>query len=257
MKKFICFTLAALLVTAASFAQEYKLAKSTGKLIINLPGVSVEGYDGNEIIFTSSERNREDDERAKGLRPISGSGLQDNTGVGINVTEKGTNIEVGAVGKGGEKIKIKVPKGVSISYSFNKVMHHQTAYFKNIESEIEISALYNKVELENVTGPLTVKSVYGAVDVKLGQNIKGPISLVSTYGHVDVALPTTTKANLKMNTSWGEILASADFKIDIEKTGDRDMVSYSDNNIKGKLNGGGIDITLSSNYGKVYLRKAN
>ena len=68
-------------------------------------------------------------------------------------------------------------------------------------------------------------------------------------------MPVTTKANLKMNTSWGEILASAEFKIDIEKSGD--MVKYSDNNIKGKLNGGGIDMTLTSNYGKVYLRKSN
>lgn len=255
MKKFIFTTIAALITTAAAFAQDYKVAKSTGKLIINLPGVTVEGYDGNEIIFSSSRMKEEDDERAKGLRPISGSGLEDNTGIGINVVEKGSNVEVNQVGKGDHKIKIKVPKGVSVSYSFNKVMNHTTAHFKNIESEIEVSALYNKVELENTTGPLTIKSVYGSVDVKFGQNIKGPVSLVSVYGHVDVAMPTTTKANLKLNTSWGEILASADFKIDIEKSGD--MIKYSDNNIKGKLNGGGLDMTLTSNYGKVYLRKAN
>lgn len=255
MKKFIVTTIVALIATTAAFAQDYKIAKSSGKLIINLPGVSVEGYDGNEIIFSSSKTKTEDDERAKGLRPISGSGLEDNTGIGINVTDKGANIEVNLVGKGDNKIKIKVPKGVSISYSFNKVMHQSTASFKNIESEIEISALYNNIELENTTGPLTVKSVYGTVEAKLGQNIKGPISLISVYKHVDVAIPTATKANLKMNTSWGEILASAEFKIDIEKSGD--MIKYSENNIKGKLNGGGIDMTLTSNYGKVYLRKAN
>ncbi len=255
MKKFIFTTIVALIATTAAFAQDYKIAKSSGKLIINLPGVSVEGYDGNEILFSSSKMKSEDDERAKGLRPISGSGLEDNTGIGINVTDKGGNVEVNPVGKGDNKIKIKVPKGVSISYSFNKVMNHSTASFKNVESEIEVSALYNDVELENTTGPLTVKSVYGSVEVKLGQNIKGPVSLISVYKHVDVAMPVTTKANLKMNTSWGEILASADFKIDIEKSGD--MVKYSDNNIKGKLNGGGIDMTLTSNYGKVYLRKSN
>lgn len=255
MKKFIFTTIVALIATTAAFTQDYKIAKSSGKLIINLPGVSVEGYDGSEIIFSSSKTKSEDDERAKGLRPISGSGLEDNTGIGINVTEKGGNVEVNPVGKGDNTIKIKVPKGVSISYTFNKVMHHSTASFKNIESEIEISALYNNVELENTTGPLTVKSVYGGIEAKLGQNIKGPISLISVYKHVDVSMPVTTKANLKMNTAWGEILASAEFKIDIEKSGD--MVKYSDNNIKGKLNGGGIDMTLTSNYGKVYLRKSN
>jgi hypothetical protein len=33
-----------------------------------------------------------------------------------------------------------------------------------------------------------------------------------------------------------------------------DMVHYSDK-VNGKLNGGGIPINLSCNYGKVYLRK--
>jgi len=257
MKKIIFSTIVALLVTATSFAQEYKLAKSTGKLIINTPGVTVEGYDGNEIVFTGRERSGEEDERAKGLRPISASGLQDNTGLGINVADKGATVEVSQVGKGGDKIKIKVPKGIAISYSFSKVMGHGTATFKNIESEIEVSVQYNKVNLENVTGPLTVKAVYGGVDVKFGQNIKGPVSLVSVYGYVDVSMSPATKANLKMNTSWGEILASSDFKIDIEKSGSGDMVSYSDNHIKGKLNGGGVDMTLTSSYGKVYLRKSN
>ena len=257
MKKIIFSTIAALLVTAASFAQEYKLAKTTGKLIITTPGITVEGYDGNEIVFTGKQKSDEEDERAKGLRPINASGLQDNTGLGINVVDKGNTIEVTPVGRVGDKIKIKVPKGISISYSFSKAIGNSTASFKNIESEIEVSVQYNKVNLENVTGPLTIKAVYGGVDVKFGQNIKGPVSLVSVYGYVDVSMSPATKANLKMNTSWGEILASSDFKIDIEKTGSGDMVSYSDNNIKGKLNGGGIDITLSSSYGKVYLRKSN
>lgn len=255
MKKIIFSTIAALLVTAASFAQEFKLAKATGKLIITTPGVTVEGYDGNEIVFTGREKSGEEDERAKGLRPINASGLQDNTGLGVNVTDKGATVEVTPVGKSSNKLKIKVPKGMAVSYSFSKVMENSTASFKNLEGEIEVSVQYNKVDLENVTGPLTVKAVYGGVDVKFGQNIKGPISLVSVYGHVDVSMSTAAKANLKLNTSWGEILASSDFKIDIEKSGD--MVSYSDNQIKGKLNGGGVDMTLTSNYGKVYLRKSN
>lgn len=257
MKKIIFSTILALLVTAASFAQEYKLAKSTGKIIITTPGVTVEGYDGNEIIFTGREKSGEEDERAKGLRPINASGLQDNTGLGVNVVDKGATVEVTPVGKSSNKLKIKIPKGMSVFYSFSKVMENSTASFKNIEGEIEVSVQYNKVDLENVTGPLTIKAVYGGVDVKFGQNIKGPISLVSVYGHVDVSMATTTKANLKLNTSWGEILASSDFKIEIEKSGSGDMVSYSDNHIKGKLNGGGVDMTLTSSYGKVYLRKSN
>jgi hypothetical protein len=134
-------------------------------------------------------------------------------------------------------------------------MNAGKAYFKNIEGELEISVQHNKVDLENITGPLTAKAVYGGIDAKFADNIKGPISIVSIYGYVDVSIPVATKANLKMNTSHGEIFAAADLKIDLEKTTSTDMVSYNNNKVSGKINGGGTEFTLRSDYGKIYLRK--
>jgi len=255
MKKYLILTLTGLFSLALLQAQEYKLAKSTGKLVINLPSVRVEGHSGNEIIFSSSNTSREEDERAKGLKPINGSGLEDNTGLGINVSEKGNTYEVIPVTTKVSTITIKVPKGVSVSYSYNKVMNAGKALFKNVEGELEIAVQYNTVELENITGPLTAKALYGGIDAKFSNNITGPISIVSIYGHVDVEIPATTKANLRMKTSHGEILASGDLKIEMEKTSNAEMVSYSNNDVKGKLKGGGTEFTLRSDYGKIYLRK--
>lgn len=259
MKKLIFSTFIAIIAICTATAQEYKVAKSSGKLILNLPGATIEGYNGNEIVFTTTrKKTAEEDERAKGLRRITGSGLVDNTGLDLNVTEKGNTIEVNPIGNNVEGVVIKVPKGVSVSYNYDKVMHHGVLLFKNIESEIEVSVQYNKVRLENVTGPMTIKTLHGSIDAKLGSNVKGPISLVSIFGHVDVSLPTETKANLSLNTNWGEILASSDLKIEVEKKDAKsDMVSYSDNKIKGKMNGGGADLTLTSTHGKIYLRKSN
>jgi hypothetical protein len=233
-------------------AQEYKVAKSTGRLEIHLGRVTVEGHNGNEIIFSSKDGANEKDERAQGLRPINSLGLDDNTGLGINVTVKGEVIEVNQLKKmNAPDVKILVPKGV-IVFSEHESQYGGEVVFKNMENEIEVSVQYNSVELENVTGPLTVKSIYGGVDARFGNTMKGPISIVSVYGHVDVAMPETTKANLKLNTSYGEILVAPEFKIDIDKTGS--MVNYSDK-ISGKLNNGGINIDLTANYGKIYLRK--
>ncbi|MFL9485047.1 DUF4097 family beta strand repeat-containing protein [Chitinophagaceae bacterium LWZ2-11] len=257
MKRFIITTLIGLIALTAGKAQEYKLAKSTGKLVINLASIKVEGYSGSEIVFSTVKEDREEDERAKGLRPINGSGLIDNTGIGINVTDKGATIEVSQVSSKDKEIKILVPKGVSVSYAYNKVMNAGKASFKNVEGELEISVQHNSVNLDNVTGPLTVKAIYGSVDAKFGANIKGPISIVSIYGHVDVAIPETIKANLTAKTSYGEILASSELKIELEKTTKDDMVSYSNNNVKGKLNGGGPEFSLRSDYSKIYLRKTN
>jgi predicted membrane protein len=241
-----------LLVVSTADAQQYKVAKSSGRLEIHLGRVTVEGHNGNEIIFTSKDGEQDKDERAEGLRSINSLGLDDNTGLGINVTVKGDVVEVNQLKKmNAPDVKILVPKAVIVFFE------HESQYggdvvFSNLENEIEVSVQYNSVQLENVTGPLTVKSIYGGVDATFGAAMKGPISIVSVYGHVDVTMPESTKANLKMSTSYGEILVSPEFKIDIDKTGT--MVNYSDK-VSGKLNGGGINIDLTANYGKIYMRK--
>ena len=254
MKKWTIVIGIVIAAICATQAQEFKLAKSTGRLEIYIGRVTVEGTTGNEIIFSSSDKrnDREEDARSKGLRAINGNGLDDNTGLGINVADKGAVVEVRQLKKmNSPHIKILVPKGITVYFE------HESQYggevkFANLENEIEVSANYNSVEMENVTGPMTVKSVYGHVLAEFGNNVKGPISIVSVYGYVDVALPADIKADLKMTTSYGEIYAAPEFKIEYEKQGN--LIRYDDR-VNGKINGGGIKVDLNSSYGKVYLRK--
>ncbi len=253
MKKILIAVGLVVAAVSAAWAQEYKVAKSTGRLDIREVGeVEIEGYNGSEIIFTSRDHDRKDNERAKGLRAISSLGLEDNTGIGLSVVVNGDVIEVRQLKKmDGPEISIKVPKGVIVSYS------HTSPYgsdltLKNMENEIEVSTVHNDVRLDNVTGPMAVNTVHGDIDASLSANMKNPISIVSVHGHVDVAMPVATKANMRLNTAWGEIFVDPDFKIEFNSQGS--MVKYSDN-LSGKLNGGGIDIKLSSTHSNVYLRK--
>jgi len=239
-------------ISNAAIAQDFKVAKSSGRLEINIGRVTVEGTTGNEIIFSSRNYLDHKDERAEGLRAINGSGLEDNTGLGINVSQNGDVVEVSQLKKmNSPDVKILVPKGVIVSFS-HQSQYGGTAVFKNMENEIEISANYNSIEMENVTGPLTVKTVYGHVEANLSANVKGPISIVSIYGYVDVTMPVSIKANIKMSTSYGEILVAPEIKIDIDKQGD--FVRYNDK-VYGKINGGGMNIDFRSDYSKIYLRK--
>lgn len=254
MKKIVLLIGVLVAFICAATAQDFKLAKTTGRLEIHLGNVRVEGHNGNEIIFSSLDRDKNEDEdnRSKGLRAINGSGLDDNTGLGINVTDKGNVVEVYQLKKmNSPEIKILVPKGVIVSYEHSS-QYGGEATFKNLENEIEISTHYNSVEMENITGPVTAKVIYGHIEANFSQNVKGPLSLVSIYGYVDVTLPSATKANLKLATSYGEIFVAPEFKIEIDKDGD--MVRYSDK-VNGKINGGGMGIDIRSDYGKVYLRK--
>jgi hypothetical protein len=255
MKKYLLLTPIFFFAISILQAQEYKLARKTGKLVIRLASVRVEGYDGNDIVFSASHADRNHDERANGLRPINGAGIEDNTGLGINVTEKENLYEVNPVAANGSEITIKVPKGVSVSYSYSKVIHAGKASFKNIESELDISVQHNTVELDNITGPLTAKAMFGGIDATFSDNIKGPVSITSVHGHVDVEIPAAAKTNLKMKTSHGEILASPDLKIELDKSTSSEMISYNNKDVRAKMNGGGAEFMLRSDHGKIYLRK--
>ena len=252
MKKYIIAMAFGLLIGVAN-AQEYKLNKSSGTLEIReVNHVTIEGHSGNEIIFTSRDEDHDDDDRAKGLRAISSMGLEDNTGIGLSVVDKGNVIEVRQLKKmEGPDIKILVPKNVVVSY-YHTSPHGDEIEIKNFEGQVDVSTVHNGVVLTNVTGPLNIKTVHGDIDASLGAALKSPVNIESVHGHVDVALPLTTKANLKLSTNFGEILVDPDFKIEIEKTGD--MIKYSDK-VSGKINGGGIEIDLSATHNNVYLRK--
>ncbi|WP_257667332.1 DUF4097 domain-containing protein [Parapedobacter tibetensis] len=305
-KQIITLTLLLSLCFSAWAQKEYKVAKSTGKLHLNLNGAVIEGYDGNEIIFSSQKTQEEEDERAKGLQAISGTGYKDNTGMGINVTENGQDIHVNMVGNRIDKdlLKIHVPKQFSITFTYHKTLQAELIVINNIKGEIELSTSYNKVKLENNSGPMNIKAIYGSVDVAFENDIKGPVSIISVYDYVDVALPASTKANIELGTSYGKLYAADDFNItvterNVEKeegarghgataisgtatrTADTPRGTINGaptppiapvapvvedrtlgfvyrgserENIKGTINGGGVDLIFKSNYKNVYLR---
>ena len=161
-------------------------------------------------------------------------------------------------------------------------MNQAEIIVKNMQSELNISTSYNKIKLENNTGPMNIKSLYGSIDAVFSGEIKGPVSIVSVYEYVDVSLPAATKANVEIATSYGKLYAADGLKIAVEpnavkkeesrvtglsrNSGERIMLGetlnasgetifgYNTETIKGKLNGGGTDVILKSNYKNVYLR---
>lgn len=253
--KNLLITALVLLTASTTQAQEYKIAKSTGRLeITDVNNVTIEGYNGNEIVFSSLDGDRGRDDRAKGLRAISAAGLEDNTGIGLAVRENGTTYEVYQLKKmDGPRVKIMVPKGVVISYRHSSP-HGSDLKLRNVESEVEISTVHNSIRLDNVTGPMNVRTAHGEVEVTFNDNnIKGPIYLSSTHGLVDVALPAATKANITLSAGHGEIFVDPNLKLEVPKDGE--WVKYGASKLEGKLNGGGIEISLGTSHGNVYLRK--
>lgn len=249
----IVVLLFAIMINGAIHAQEFKVAKNSGRLELNLGRVTVEGHDGNEIIFSGKNTKGEKDPKAEGLRLVNSLGIEDNTGgLGIHVEDKGSTVTVRQLKPThSPDIKVLVPRGVIVSFKYDS-QYGGTARFVNMTNEIEVSALYNSIDLDQVTGPLTIETTYGNVTAKFNAPIKDPVSIVSIYGFVDVALPQDTKANIKMSTSYGDIFVAPEFKIEVPT---KDGMKVYGDNISGTLNGGGVKIDLDCNYGKIYVRK--
>lgn len=235
-------------------AQEYKISVSGNKTlkIYDVNKVEIEGHSGNEIIFSTESKSNGQSERAEGLKAISAMGLVDNSGIGLSVEEKGDLIEVNPMSKrSGPRFTIKVPANVKIYYE------HSTSYgskltIKDVSSELEISTNHNSVLLENVTGPMTINTVHGKIEATFASvSQSNPISIMSVHGLVDVALPSATKADLSLKSSWGEIFTDMNIEFDESK---ENLQKVTSTDIKGKLNGGGVNMTLASTHNNVYLR---
>jgi len=237
-------TMALALLLAAclpAWAQkQYKIAEPSGKLYLNLNGARIEGYAGNEIVFSKQDAPEEEDERARGLQTLSSSGFTDNTGLGISVTKKGDDIEVNPVGNSGQDdiLSIRVPSNVAIVFSNNNSIFADTLLIKDMKSEIEVSTSYNDIVLEHNSGPMNIKNVYKNVDATFANNIKGPVSIISVYGHVDVAMPTSTKVNLIMGTGYGKLYAAGDFNVAVRPK------SADDERTEVKVSGEGVTVDV-------------
>ena len=240
--------------------QEYTINKSSGTLkIMGIDELELQGYDGSSIIFqNNSDQDDDHSERTKGLRIINSAGLNDNSGIGLSIEENGNEITVQQISNGAscgcsDGYSIKVPKGMNLH------IEHSTTYgddvrISDMSGEIEISVNYNDLYLDNVTGPLAVKTVYGDLETKFGTVNQGSaMSLVSVYGHVDVSMPATTKADIQVSTNYGALYSDMDIKVSTTGKNGK-MKSINSKKVTGTINGGGVEINLSAMYDDVYLR---
>jgi hypothetical protein len=105
---------------------------------------------------------------------------------------------------------------------------------------------------------MTIHTINGDIKTEFNRlNQESPSSITSINGDLEILVPSATKADLKMGTMHGEIYTDCDIEFEKkEKENDSDWVMIGGHsNNKGKLNGGGVELTLNSINGSIYLRK--
>ena len=115
------------LITVLSVqAQEYKYAlkgnaNETWVTINQLAAdLTIEGTSGSEIRIVTNDYEGMPD-KAKGLKPLNASGRQENTGIGLSLTQEGNTITItGANRKANDsEYTIYLPKSLNLKVDYN------------------------------------------------------------------------------------------------------------------------------------------
>ncbi len=225
---------------------------TSNQLILNSDAGSSE-YSSHKKQYDTehADRKKSRKDKAKGLKPLYSNG-NDNTGVGLEVTKDGSTLIIKDLKSFMHRsgFKIQIPKGIDVYLNCGNLGH---AKVEGITSEIEIKTNVGHIDLKNISGPATVRTNTGNITAIFSTvNQSNPISLSTATGDVDVSLANTTKANLSLKTTMGTVFT--DFKFEVKKSKGLNPVG-NPRKISTKLNNGGVQISLKSTTGNVYLRK--
>jgi len=227
--------------------------------IKNLLGeISLQNSSGNALII-ESDFKMEVPDRAEGLK-LLGS-MEDNTGIGVNVSEENGVVSIlGAVKQVREyKYKILVPAGMAVNLDYNSPYGKGDLLIDSFKGSLEIHTLNANVKITNSTGPFAINTISGDLEVIFSSiNQEAPTSLATVSGLIDVSIPASEKATIGLNTMNGNVYNNLDLK--------RPYVAEPDKRAEGMnsirresgeftLNGGGQKVYLKSISGNIYLRK--
>jgi hypothetical protein len=240
-------------------AQEYEYDLSNAKkVVINnfLGEIKLKNHAENKLLIKSVGFS-EVDEKAKGLKEIYGGGV-DNTGIGLSVEKTENTVRISGATKRSEDAEYTFyfPENVSIKIDYSSPFVNGDIKVSGLANELEIETLNPGIELENVTGPLTLHAINGEIKVvftSLSQ--KSPTSITTINGDLDITLPANTKADIEMSTIHGGLYTNHDIKYEKEKEKDGLSLIGGGDDIEGELNGGGVHLDLNSVNGSIYLRK--
>jgi lia operon protein LiaG len=246
-----------ILMAGTISAQEYKIQVANtkdGRLILKdfSDSLPIEGYNGSEIIITSTSEDLTPPAKAKGLKPIFPAGT-DNTGIGLDVQKIDNLITITCLlpfTRSGE-YKIKVPENMSVEVSSGCERNNEIA-IKNMKNEIVIKNCHN-IDLMQVTGPLVLSTISGDINITYSSiNTSKASSVNSVSGDIDITLPVKTATDLELRVVSGAIYSDFDFS-----ESQKNLKKVGGNETNFSLNGGGFKYTIGSVSGNIYLRKGN
>ena len=259
MKKQLIFCVCLSIGMPSAFAQEYKTNLTNSKdhkVTIEMEGgeIKVEGHNGDGVVIIASSgyENIVPPERAKGLKPLYNSAV-DNTGIGLSVTPSNGGLTIEKATRKAVSYTIRLPKNVAVLY---QQLNWQGAgiTINNMDGDLEVRTNNAKIDLNRVTGPVVANTISGEISVVYsGLNQEKPTAISTISGVIDITLPPTAKSNLKLRTITGEVYT--DFDLGVKQTKDGMAKVGGNSNVYGATNGGGVEMQFKTFSSNIYIRK--
>jgi hypothetical protein len=221
--------------------------------------ISVEGYDGNEVVIVADAPIRDVDRpeppRPDGLRRIQSSS------VGLTVEENDNVVSVRMdFSPNNADIQIRVPRRTSVKAG---LVNGGDVEVDSVTGEHELSNVNGDVIATDISGSAVVNATNGDVRATFtAVDATKPMSFISFNGDVDVTLPANLAADLIVGSQQGDVYTDFDVVPQNDPpnlqqrggpTGGKQLRMTQ--NTRYAIGGGGPDITLRTFNGDVMIRK--
>ncbi|WP_420150846.1 hypothetical protein [Spirosoma sp.] len=242
---------------ATANAQEYKTKLTNSKdrkvtIEMDAAQLKIEGHNSDEVIIQASTGYEAAPERAKGLKPIYNTAV-DNSSIGLAVTPESGGLKIEKAARKQITYTIKLPRKVAILYQETN-WHGSNITISNMDGDLEIRTNNSAIDLNNVTGPVVANTINGEVNIVYSSlSQEKPTAISTINGPIDITLPANAKANLKLRSVGGEMYT--DFDLGMKNSKDGLAKVGGGRNIDGSTNGGGVEMQLKTINSNIYIRK--
>lgn len=212
--------------------------------------VKAEGVSGGQAEVVAVKTGKDDDPSEVRIEVVEhGGGV---TICAVYPREPGKQPYECAPGEGGKigaedsdvsvTFTVRVPRGVSLSA-------------QTVNGDVEASSIDGDVRASTVNGGVVIsaagsaraQTVNGSVTATMGR-AQGPLSLQTVNGSITVELPDDAAADVSAQTVHGQI--DTDFPITVQGR-------FGMRNAKGKIGGGGPELSLQTVNGSISLKRAS
>jgi hypothetical protein len=226
------------------------------KAHLNTGSITVRGTARKDILvkYKSSGDDKKSSQSKDGLRRISGGTMD------LEVSENTNYVKIGSNSWNNQiDLDIEVPSGIDLRV---EAYNDGDIFVSNIQGEVELKNYNGEISADGVSGTAVAATYNGDIRIKFDKVTPDtPLSYNTYNGDIDLTLPGDIKASLKMKTDQGEIYTG--FDINMVKSGpitktETKSGTYKvkiDDWVRGDINGGGPEFSMSTYNGDIKIRK--